>query len=102
MLSSIPGSLIVLIVFGIPLVLAVTLLTAFGSSLAAWVRECSMRVRRRFFCDVRQLDVDVEFHPNVFSAGFRDVSSCSAFKKGRPECDKDCLHTVDGDRARPV
>jgi hypothetical protein len=93
MLASISGFLIVLVVFGIPFFLIACIISVYGTSLAGWIKDSSLRVHRRFFCTEKGLDVEVDFRPSVFSSDFRDVADCSAFEDGRPTCGKDCLNS---------
>jgi hypothetical protein len=93
MLSTVSSFLIVLVVFGIPFFLVVCIVSAYGASVVGWIKESSLRVHRRFFCTVKERNVEVDFSPNVFSPDFRDVTDCSAFEDGRPTCGKDCLHS---------
>ncbi len=91
LLWSIPRYLLVLIVFGIPFVLVGFIALVFSSSIVAWFREGSARVRRHFYCESKQMEVDVDFLPRVFSPAPRDVKHCSAFPKGPITCGKSCL-----------
>ena len=90
--GSLPNLVIVLIVFGIPFVLIGILLSIFGTSLLAWVRESRARIHRRFFCPVKKMDVEVDFTPSVFASEPHDVKQCSAFGKEKISCEKKCLH----------
>jgi hypothetical protein len=90
-ISSIPNALIVLIVFGFPVILVSILAAIFGASLVAWIKESTLRVHRRIFCATKHAEFDVQFRPFLFSKDLRDVKSCSAFGDGPVTCDKDCL-----------
>ena len=90
-LSPIPNIIIVLIVFGIPIALVAILFVIYGTSIHSWFKESTARVHRRFFCKVKQVDVEVDFSPSVFTREFRDVKRCSAFKDEKISCEKECL-----------